>query len=361
MPLLDRLVTLGRVDGPLVATALGDDEWRELVDAAAHDRVLALLAAAVDTRRLPTTDGQRRDVARITTGLSLAALAQEQAVAVIGDALGGIGVQSRILKGHAVAGLAYPDSRWRQSGDVDIAVPAGEFAAAGAALTRLGATSVTSYELGPTFSRLEKAATFRLPDGVEIDLHRRIQGEVGRYAITERDLFASPRTVSVGAAHALAPSVEATLVHAAIHLSSVRTRRSTMADLVRLVRLPDLDIDRALAIAARGGSLPVLVWALGRADEVWALPPVLRDRLDAIHFRRRDRLAANLVLDRPSCRVLVQVADEPPARWPGLAREVLWPSRQFLDAAHRSRLDHLRHVATASSPLAKNGARHHGA
>lgn len=370
LPLLDRLVTFGLLEDVMLnATPLDEADWRALLEAASQERVLTLLVAAVDARRLAVTEQQRADVTRVATGLSLAALAQEHAIAQLVDRLGAVGIEWRLLKGHGSAALLYPDPRWRQSGDVDLAVRADEFSAAVSALLKAGAQSLTSYELGPHFSHLEKALTFRLPDGVEVDVHRRIHGEVGRYGITERDVFGEPRLATVGAATVLVPSLEVALVHAAIHLSSVRTRLSTLADLVRLAHRPELDIERSFAVGARGGALPVLVWALRRADTLWPLPGALRTRLDQLRFRRADRLAASLVLDRPSCRVLVQVADEPRRRWPGLARDVLWPSRDFLGAAHRSRVDHLRHIAGAvtlptgaqSTSHPTKGVPHHGA
>jgi hypothetical protein len=352
---------------PLAPLRLAPAAWAALVRTAAAERLLGLLVAAADDGTLVLDAAQRAELSRIEVGLSLAALGQEHAIAQVAEAFATAGLEARLLKGHAVAPLAYRDPRHRQSGDVDVAVPAAQFAAAESVLLRRGASPLPSHELGPHFAHLEKARTFRLDHGVEIDLHSHVHGEVARYAITETDLFADPRVVTVGSATMLAPPLPVVLVHASIHLSSVRTRLSTMADLIRLLHRPDLDTDAAVAVAARGGSLPVLAWAARRADLMVGIPEPVMARLDQIRFRRADRVAAALVLDRPHCRVLVQVADEPARRWPGLAREVLWPSRSFLAVAHRGRLAHLRHIGRsviqASTPVlhpSSSGGLHRG-
>ncbi len=321
---------------------LGPESWEALVRLATRERVLPQLVESV-RRGFPVSAEQAGQLDTLTQRAALAALTLEAAVADTVGRLDAAGIESRLLKGHATGHLVYPSPAWRHTGDVDVAVRLRDFAAAHAVVSTRAEQSC-SRALGPRFETLEKAVTYRHPHGVEIDLHRWVSGEVGRYGVREEDLFARPTTVEIGGRRVSCPSHEVLLVHSALHLSSRQVRHTALVDFAWLAHAPALSAPEVVAVAGRGGSLPVLAWATRLVNRLVPLPLAFMDSMDGISLLVRERLVAGIVLDRPTLRVLIQVADRPRREWPGLVREVLWPSRAFLGATRRSRPGHLRHI-----------------
>src|SRR6185295_18812816 len=87
-------------------------------------------------------------------------------------ALRDAGIGSVVLKGPAVAHVAYPDPSWRPFGDIDVLVPAGRFDDACDVLAALGYHRSFVDPRTGFAARFGKGAAHVGADGLEVDLHR---------------------------------------------------------------------------------------------------------------------------------------------------------------------------------------------
>ncbi len=151
---------------------LSDGEWLALLEAAADHRVNGLLHAAITEGAFPTTDAQRQQVLAAHRRTRLVVLALEQQLARVADVLADGGVDTRILKGSAVARLDYAEPGVRSFVDLDVLVRGVDIERSVALLTDAGFRR-TLAEPRPGFDRrFDKGMTLVAPVGFELDLHR---------------------------------------------------------------------------------------------------------------------------------------------------------------------------------------------
>jgi Uncharacterised nucleotidyltransferase len=192
----------------LPADPLPAAEWAEVMTGARRHRLTGHLAAAIESGSLPATDVQRQDARNSHRSVQLRVLALEGELIAITELLAGDGVESRVLKGSAVAHLDYADPALRSYVDLDVLVHAADIAPT---LATLGAAGFrrTLAEPRPGFDqRFDKGMTLRPAEGYELDLHRtfvlgpwgalmkpdQLWGEVEEFMIGGRTLRALSRT-----------------------------------------------------------------------------------------------------------------------------------------------------------------------
>ncbi len=140
--------------------------------AAGQHRVTGLLNVAAGDGAMPTTAGQRREAQAAHRGMQLRVLALEHQLARVVDVLGAGGVETRILKGSAVACLDYADPAVRSFVDLDVLVRGADVDRSVELLTDAGFRR-TLAEPRPGFDcRFDKGMTLIAPAGFELDLHR---------------------------------------------------------------------------------------------------------------------------------------------------------------------------------------------
>lgn len=316
----------------------------QLVDLAVAHRVAPQLAMAAD-RGIGLDAAARTRLRGALAEAVRTSLLQEWSILRSVDVLEAANIEVRLLKGQALSRTVYPEPSLRTSGDVDVLVRGADFDAARHALERSGARPLPSRALGPAFDELEKAVTFVDELGVEIDLHRKVHGEVSRSGITEEDLFADPTEVTVADRTVLGLSTDAALVHAAIHSTMIFHRLSSELDLLWLAHSQTVSASNCVRIAQRGGSIGALKRALvERPVASPGLPTTLSSEIARVQLGRRDRTTQALALERPGLRFLIKIRDAPLRRWPALVRDLVWPSREFLDTMGRRRSSHYRHM-----------------
>ena len=227
----------------------------ELLAGAARHRLVGVLAAAVDDGAV-AIDREGRD--RIATAhedaMREVLLLEDEllrAVGVLDDA----GVESRVLKGAALAHMVHPDPSERCFGDNDLLVPATDVDRAVAALIAAGAER-RSPPLSRSFDRrFAKSVTLDWHGGTELDLHRTLAA--GPYGLLVRlaDLFAEPVEVILAGRALQTLPAHLHLVHGAIHLAlgDVEARLGNVRDLALLAARPSVDVDAVVATARRWG------------------------------------------------------------------------------------------------------------
>ncbi len=352
--LLASLVT----DGPATAgrpVRIDDEGVDRLLDRARRERLLGVLAAAVEGGDVDATPAARRRVREAHRDALLGVLALDEllldAVAALDDA----GIDHRVLKGSALAHLAHPDPAGRLWADVDLLVPAAELDRAVAALAAVGARRLHPPLRPDHDRRFAKAVTLRTTGGAEIDLHRTLAA--GPYGLVADPVvwFEAPASSFVLAGRSL-PTLDVAghLVHAAAHLALGDTtpRLGNVRDLVLLLGRDDLDPEEVRGRAARAGLTAPLAEGIRRAVALGAAPvgpggelvawagahrPPARDRrLLAAYTTRRGRYGAQV---RASLRALPRWSDRA-----ALARAVLWPDRANLASRGLDRRRHLRRL-----------------
>lgn len=273
-----RRVLLAGLDGasngdlePLVLEPNLSEEWRHRV---VDDRLVGLALEAVDRGAVEPQPADV-DVLRAAHEQSLAvALALEAELLDAVEVLGERGVDHRVLKGAALAHVAYPRPEWREFGDVDLLVRGDELPRAVEVLERSGATRRFP-SLGARYERqAAKGVTMRSRAGWELDLHRTIATGPWGQLVEVEDLWADPVEYQLAGVALRTLPPEAHLAHALVHvgLGSPTPRGSNLRDLLQLAAREDLH-EPALQLLAGWSSLTPARAARG------LLPDGLRARL----------------------------------------------------------------------------------
>ncbi len=151
---------------------LDDESWTSLLAAARTHRLTGLLRAAMDQGALPATEAQLHQARATHRSIMLRVLSLEQELVAVVDLLAGSEIETRVLKGSAVAHLDYPQPALRSFIDLDILLRPADFDAAVRVLTAAGFVR-TLAEPRPGFDRrFDKGTTLRSPAGYGLDLHR---------------------------------------------------------------------------------------------------------------------------------------------------------------------------------------------
>ena len=149
---------------------------QQTVTEAITHRVQGLLSLALDQGVVIADD----DTASVVYEAHLAALrtclvAEETAVLAVG-ALDQVGVESRALKGVAIAHLDHDDPSERVFGDADVLVRRADHGRALKALTEAGFVRCEPPVSGWWERRFGKAIVLQAPNGGELDLHLSLTG-----------------------------------------------------------------------------------------------------------------------------------------------------------------------------------------
>lgn len=340
----------GLPDRPLDDVAFG-----ELLAHVRDGRIPALLGRAAADGAFPLTPAQGEDLDALRAAAGALVAVLEETVCDLTTTLADAGVETRVLKGPALAHLDYPDASWRTYGDVDLLVRGRDLDRAVAVLRDAGYERRLP-ELRPGFDcRFAKGVplTNARARALEVDLHRAFAD--GPFGATSRpdDLFAGsqPFELRDRVVRALTPA--ARLLHACFHVAlSAHVRLSSVRDLAQLalVTRPDPDAVlsrarkwRAEPVVARGITLAWRVLGLDTEPENDAL--VRWARSQAVNERALRALAASIGPEAgwPAKAVATVRALPTPDRLPYL-QALLWPAPDFLDARGVTRRERWKHA-----------------
>lgn len=253
---------------PLPAGVASDECWQHLLGEVVRQRVAGHLVAAVERGDLAVTVAQRSEaIAAHERSLALDLLLERLLLDTV-DALGLRGIECRVLKGAALAHLAYDDAALRSSGDVDVLVRSADFDRAATVLESTGCARRFT-EPRPGFAaRFGKAVCFVTPDGFEVDLHRTLaDGPYG--AVIDADaLFDRPAPFVVAGSTLSALPADLAFLHACVHasLGDTHPRLVSLRDVAQLATSPDVEWERVRSAASRWECTAVLQRAVERAE-----------------------------------------------------------------------------------------------
>lgn len=228
---------------------LGDVEWSRLCAEVTDQRLAGVLADAIGAGALPATDGQAAAAFDSARDAAARDLLLERLLLRWTEVLETAGIPYRVLKGAAVAHLAYPSPELRSFGDVDLLVPSEHLDAAVAAFVRVGLRRRTAEVRAGFDRRFGKGVTLLTTEGWELDLHRMLAPGPYGYGIDAGSLFAAPPADLPLAGRTL-PCLPASemFLHACCHavLGDAEPRWSALRDVVQLAHHPDIEIDAIL-------------------------------------------------------------------------------------------------------------------
>lgn len=246
---------------------LPDDAAPAVISEAVRARLTGHLVAALDAKAITASASVRAAAVAAHRRVLTHALLLEQALLNVVEVLTAVGVETRVLKGPAVARTLYPQLAVRTFVDVDVLVRSEDMDGASAALAAAGYRRPVP-ELQPGFDRrFGKSVMFVSPDGVQVDLHRTLVVGPFGLLVDLRDLFATARHVTVGGRTVTTvgsvPELLTVCYHAA--LGDVPPRLASLRDVAQAVQQPSDTFDAALEMAARWRGRAVVARAVTMA------------------------------------------------------------------------------------------------
>lgn len=234
---------------------------------ARFDHITGLLAYAVADGHIVTGEAELRKIQASWWTELQACVLLEALIVRTARTLDIAGVDFRLTKGAAVAHLDYPDPSMRTFGDVDLVIHPSHWEGALEALTAEGCRRQSAPLPGHYDQRYGKGATLTTPEGLELDLHRRLA--IGRFGIKSKmtDLFESTETIDLAGRQIPVLTPEHRLLHACYHATLGGFRRlRAFRDVAQLVLVTEADVTETYAIARRWKAEAVVTEAI---RETW--------------------------------------------------------------------------------------------
>lgn len=328
----------------LPTAPLAADDWEDLLEEVARERLQGHLGSAVATGAFATTDRQREQAADQHMDAMMHVLWLEHRLVQAAALLEGEGIDFRVLKGPAVARSAYPTAGLRVFADIDLLVPTEQFDATVEILLARASCRRRQAALRPDFDRrFGKAVTLIAPDGVEIDVHRTfVMGPFG-LTVDLPSLFAVRTTFQLAGREIPMLSAEHRLLQSCYSavLSDREPRLSTLRDIAQMVLSTPVDLPRVLDEADRSGASGIVALAIETTWDVLGISDVVglsawartyeytRTERRWVAEYRRDSYGA---LARSSLEAIHGLANRA-----AYLRAVLAPSPGFLEEQEHSR------------------------
>jgi Uncharacterised nucleotidyltransferase len=328
---------------------LPPEAFSTLLAHAEHHRLVGFLGAAVRDGALAVDSDQHAALEHVLQGWLAHALRVEAHVVALVRELENARVEYRVFKGVALANTVYADPGLRVFADVDVLVPAADFARAAHVLEAALGASRALPELRPGFDdRFGREAMLRSDSGLELDIHRTfIDGGFG-LTVDLDDLFVSPRRFALGVREiATLPQAQQLLSSCyAAALGDWPVRLASQRDVVQLLEADPPNTHDVIELARRWRAEAVVARALSGAwtalaprstpplvDWARGFRPTAFDRLLLASYRGPARgftskAAAVLVMPSIADKVAYLRANALPQRayleQRGLSRGSLW-------------------------------------
>jgi len=258
-----------------------------MADSSQH-RLTGVLAAAAASEAIELSPDEFSQLALAHEGAMREALLLEEVLLEAIGVLTSAGIDSRVLKGAALAHMVHADPAERCFGDNDVWVGSADVDAAVTALMDAGARRPVP-PLSPSYDRrFAKSVTLQWTGSTEFDLHRTLAAGPYGFLIDLAELARDPAEVILAGRAVRTLPADLHLLHGAIHvaLGDVDARFGNVRDLALLAARPSVDHEAVVETANRWGcAAPLAVGlrttaALGhhRTDlEHWADAYVISD------------------------------------------------------------------------------------
>lgn len=253
---------------PLPDAPLGSADWEVVLKRVRAHRIASFLLRAVQDGSFAVGQQQRRQVVALFGEARRYTVALQSQLLHLATLLEQAGIEFRVLKGAALAALAYPDQALRSYGDIDILVRPAQFEHTVDFLEREG------YQRAFGWHRVgqahDKGTVLFTSDDDCIDLHYALsRGPYGKL-VPAADLFTRPQAFLLGGRRLPALPPAERFVHVCLHarIQNHPVRLLSVRDVAQCALGTDLDWDMVRQLCARWQVSWVVSEAIRTAQDV---------------------------------------------------------------------------------------------
>jgi hypothetical protein len=230
----------------LSAIPLGADDWTMLLAGVRDQRITGLFVSAIRDGALGATEQQRSEAEQAHEEARCSVLVLERFLLQLVQLLEQQGIDYRILKGPALARLAYPSPWLRTYRDIDLLVPAQQLEVVAGVLAGLGSVQESPSRRPDFYHRFGQGLTFLTADGISVDLHRTLAEGPFAQHIEQRDLFARSSSFSLAGHRLRALAAEERFLHACVHamLGDAPPPLLPLRDVAQILQTTHVDLER---------------------------------------------------------------------------------------------------------------------
>lgn len=273
---------------PLPDAPLAPPDWEAVLKQVWAHRIAGFFMRAVDDSSFAADQQQREQAVDVFREARCYTIALQAQLLRLAGLLEHGGVEYRVLKGAALAALAYPDQALRSYGDVDILVRPAQFEYTVGLLEREGYRRAFGWHR--TGRAHDKGTVLFTDEGYYIDLHYALScGPYGKL-VPLPDLFTQPQTFLLGGQRLPALPPPQRFLHACLHarIQSHPLRLLSVRDVAQCALAADLNWDIVQHLSAR--------WQIS-----WVVSEAARTAQDLLNVSLGDS-AQPLVNHSPSAR-----------------------------------------------------------
>ncbi|MEM7286932.1 MAG: nucleotidyltransferase family protein [Actinomycetota bacterium] len=270
---LERIATFG-LEGLESTTPIVPGDWGTFIQDVERHRLAGLLTAATRAGAVDVAADRLDDIEAVDARWQRHALLMARLLRDVVEALSGASIPHRVIKGPALAHLAYDDPAHRVHGDIDVVIP-------GADLERTRRLLVSEFgaedpfpEIRPGFDAAYAKDVLIRVDGAEIDLHRTLASGPFGHRVRTGDLFEDATTFDVGGTSVPTIGPDMTFVQVCYNaaLGDIPPRLVSLRDVAQVHRALRPDPDAVIEIADRWGGLTVVATAITLTWDAFGLP-----------------------------------------------------------------------------------------
>lgn len=331
---------------------LEDDEWESVIATANWQRLAGLLARAVADGSFPATPSQQVAAAELAFLATRLDLRLERTLLRVVDLLDETRLETRVLKGSAVAHLDYPEPGMRSFSDVDLLLRSDDFDAAVTTLSSAGYCRRYPQPRPGFDRRFGKGACLVSPSqSHEIDLHRTLV--LGPFGLTIplHQLWERSSSFVLAGRSLAALAAEDRFLHACHHavLGQQPPRLVPLRDVAQMALAPSLDEERVRARCREWRAEAVMAEALRAAWERLHIDAsTTLSRWAASHCptrQERSALRSYAGAGTYSAKAMASVRVVPGIRGKAAYVSALaFPQAQYVRNRHEGRLRRWRHA-----------------
>lgn len=336
---------LDRSDAPAAVVVEGVES---LVRDAEQHRLTGLLAAAVRAGALETSEEGRRAVEAVDERWQAHGLLMARLLIDVVETFTAASIPHRVIKGPALAQLAFAEPAHRVFGDIDIVVPGPDLARARRLLVAEFGADDPFPELRAGFDAAYAKDVLLRVDAAEIDLHRTLAAGPFGHRIRADDLFERSSSFELGGTVIATLGAEMTFVQVCYNaaLGDIPPRLMSLRDVAQVHKTLSPDPAGVWEIAQRWGGQTVvataitLAWdALGLAEDEMSS----RARAHRPGIIDRRYLDASRSVARSYTRHIATLASIRGVRAKvGYARAIGRPDDEYLEARGWTATSHLK-------------------
>ena len=349
---------LGPPKEVLTDSPVDDSTWPRLLELAKAQRLVGLLRTAAEDGALALQGAQWTQLERASAEILGETARAERSTAEIATILQLAGVDSRVLKGPALAHLDYPSPGMRPYVHVNLLVRAEDFVDAIKLLVISGYRRAHAEPAAGFDSKFRKGTDLLSSSGMLVEVHRTIADGPYALIVEHAELFKASTPVFVAGHELSALGPEERLLHACFEarVGDIKPLLVRLRDIVQLVLTHDLDIGRIEQLSGAWGAQSLVAEAVRRA---WTLLGVtdmvpLSEWAAAhptSHKERRRLLAYHKARSRTLISAQTLGAIRPRRAVPGYLRAVALPDRAYLEGHYRGHVNRWWRVARSLGPM----------